>query len=581
MSLETAEQQKAFNAERQISYIRAIIIVFGTITFFFLDDAHVKKHLSYFLLSLIWLYGFFVLYFKPYEKYPIFLASWFTYISDCVFATLWIYATGGIFSPYHAMLYTSIIAVAFRFDLKTTLFTASLYAASYFLLTYCLGQLEGHIIYAVVRMGFVFIIGFLTNLITKETLNQTQQKLDMQRLVKEATEVHRMLADKQAELASVNEALKLKNNIFSHAEENAGIGSYAWNLGTGRLDYSDNLFRLLGREPGSFVPTLEKYLDFIHPGDRNAIMAQSTATLRNRVAETFVHRLITAKGELKYMRATGSILGEGEDTIMIGTLQDITEDVHLNEQLKQKNLELEISNEQLASFNYIASHDLQEPVRKIAVFSNLVLEKERNGLPEKVIDYLERISFSAMRMQRLILAFLNYSRLGNASAAFENTDLNVLVKDVLTDLNDLVMEKKAVIECSQLPSLPVVPLQFHQVMVNLVNNALKYSRPEAPPHITISAKQVAGPASGQVAAGASAYWKISVEDNGIGFEVQYADKIFEMFQRLHGRDKYEGSGIGLAICKKIISLHHGFMDVSSTPGKGSMFNIYLPIREQL
>ncbi|MCW3105127.1 MAG: hypothetical protein JWO09_3567 [Bacteroidetes bacterium] len=576
MKLETAEQQKAFNAEKQISYARSVVILFGTLSFFFLDEAHVKMHLAYFLLVLIWLYGAFTLYFKPYEKYPVFLASWFTYISDCIFATLWIYATGGIFSPYHVMLYTSIIAVAFRFNLKTTMFTASLYTLCYFLLVHYLDQLDGNFVYAFVRTGFIFIIGFMTNLITSETLSQTQQKLDMQKLAEEAGEAHRMLAEKQVELTALNAALKLKNDIFSHAEENANIGSYAWNLTSGTLEYSDNLFRLLGHEPGDFVPSLEKYLSFIHPDDRELLIAQSEATLNSRVAGTYIHRTITAKGELKYLRATGRIIGKEKNAILIGTLQDITEDIHLNEQLKLKNLELEESNAQLASFNYVASHDLQEPVRKIRIFSNLLLEKERNQVSEKAASYLERIAFSAARMQRLILAFLNYSKIGNSSLVLESTDLNILMKDVLADLQDVIREKNAVIEYTELPVLSVAPAQFQQVMINLLSNAIKYCKPDVPPVVKITSVKVPGAALKRSDATALFYWKISVQDNGIGFEAQYAEKIFEMFQRLHAKDKYEGNGIGLAICRKIVTMHMGFMDASGIPGEGSVFNIYLP-----
>jgi|GEM_PF-3165403 len=581
MKLETAEQQKVFNAEKQISYARSVVILFGTLSFFFLHEAHVKTNLAYFLLALIWLYGAFTLYFKPYEKYPVLLASWFTYTSDCIFATLWIYATGGIFSPYHVMLYTSIIAVAFRFDLKTTMFTASLYTLCYFLLVYYLDQMEGNFVYAFVRTGFIFIIGFMTNLITSETLSQTQQKLAMQKLAEEAGEAHHKLAEQQVELTALNEALKLKNYIFSHAEENANIGSYAWNLTSGTLEYSDNLFRLLGHEPGDFVPSLEKYISFIHPDDRGLLAAQSESTLKNRVAGTYIHRAITAKGELRYLRATGRIIGKEKNAILIGTLQDITEDIHLNEQLKLKNLELEERNSQLASFNYVASHDLQEPVRKIRIFSNLLLEKERDQVSERAASYLERIAFSAARMQRLILAFLNYSKIGNSSLVLENTDLNLLMKDVLADMQDVIREKNAVIEYAGLPVLAVASAQFQQVMINLLSNAMKYSRPGVAPVVKITAVKVPGAALERKDATAAFYWKISVEDNGIGFEAQYAEKIFEMFQRLHAKDKYEGNGIGLAMCRKIVTMHMGFMDATGTPGKGSVFNIYLPVKTDM
>jgi len=172
-------------------------------------------------------------------------------------------------------------------------------------------------------------------------------------------------------------------------------------------------------------------------------------------------------------------------------------------------------------------------------------------------------------MQGLINALLNYSRLNTTTTAHESTDLNKILEDVKTDLNELILEKQAVINSSNLPVLHVIPHQFTQLFTNVIVNSSKYQRPDVAPLININAEMVQH--------NKLPYWKISVADNGIGFDQQYADRIFEMFQRLHGRMEYEGTGIGLAICKKIVQNHNGFITATGKPGEGATFKIFLPV----
>jgi signal transduction histidine kinase len=181
-------------------------------------------------------------------------------------------------------------------------------------------------------------------------------------------------------------------------------------------------------------------------------------------------------------------------------------------------------------------------------------------------------------MQNLISALLNYSRTNTAEIVYTPTDLNAILEEVKTNLRELIEDNKAVIEKSPLPTLNVVPLQFSQLFSNIIANAIKYRKPGINPLIKITAEIV--PVSEiQVEAAFlnDKYWRIQVKDNGIGFEQEYADKIFELFQRLHGKAEYEGTGIGLAICKKIIQNHRGFIKAEGQPGVGSTFNIYLPL----
>jgi light-regulated signal transduction histidine kinase (bacteriophytochrome) len=246
-----------------------------------------------------------------------------------------------------------------------------------------------------------------------------------------------------------------------------------------------------------------------------------------------------------------------------------------NQALEDKNRELERSNQELASFSYVASHDLQEPLRKIQAFTQRITEAgEFNDITR---DYFNRIRAGARRMQNLIDSLLDFSRVNTSKNIFEAVDLNVLVQDVLLHLKDMIEEKAATVTVSAMPRANVIPVQFHQLLLNLIGNALKYGKANVPPVIRIEAERVKGAVLTLADIDANKdYWAIRVIDNGIGFEQQYEHKIFEIFQRLHGRHEYAGTGIGLAICKKIAQNHYGTIVATGVPDEGSVFAVYIP-----
>ncbi|HEX5153456.1 MAG TPA: PAS domain-containing protein [Parafilimonas sp.] len=240
--------------------------------------------------------------------------------------------------------------------------------------------------------------------------------------------------------------------------------------------------------------------------------------------------------------------------------------------IEKHNEELQRINKDLNSFTYMASHDLQEPLRKIKTFCNMILSRGGENLSGDIAVYFEKIMGSVTRMQTLIDSLLTYSRATTGEVVLVPTNINVIIEEVKKELSELIVEKNVTIKAGKLPVIKAQPSQFQQLFFNLIENAIKYSRTDAPPEIEISAEKFLKE-DGDTK---SAFYRITISDNGIGFEQEYADTIFKLFQRLHGRNEYSGTGIGLAICKKIMENHEGAITARSEPGKGSAFIIELP-----
>lgn len=255
--------------------------------------------------------------------------------------------------------------------------------------------------------------------------------------------------------------------------------------------------------------------------------------------------------------------------------RDLTDKKRAEDKINQYAKELEFQNRELEQFAYIAAHDMKEPLRKIQFYSDYIYEHS-GQLPEKVKDYLGRSIRAAARMKSLIEDLLSYSKASSISQSQQAVDLNDLVKEVIATNREAIENYNAVIEVGLLPVVQAVPFQFVQLFDNLLNNSLKYRHPDRAPHIKISAEQLP---SGSFPASEyknSCFYKISFEDNGIGFDPSYGVKIFDLFQRLHTQSDYSGSGVGLAICKKIVQNHQGFIQAKGELNEGAVFEVYIP-----
>lgn len=249
--------------------------------------------------------------------------------------------------------------------------------------------------------------------------------------------------------------------------------------------------------------------------------------------------------------------------------------------LQALNQDLQRSNASLQSFAFVASHDLQEPLRKIEAFGQLLMEQYAHQLDEQAANYLRRMQAAARRMSHLIRDLLSYSRLGSRQTVFEAVSLANLVSEILDDLEPTLIRSGVQLTVGELPTLAGDPTQLRQLLQNLISNALKFSQKSVggPPQVTITSQRVAGTDPSVRARSGDdekAYWMIDVIDNGIGFDVRYLDRIFEVFQRLHTTQQFSGSGIGLAICKRVAENHGGWITADSQPGQGATFRVYLP-----
>ncbi|MBP1225479.1 CheR family methyltransferase [Flavobacterium sp. 1355] len=271
------------------------------------------------------------------------------------------------------------------------------------------------------------------------------------------------------------------------------------------------------------------------------------------------------------------ILNTKPNGMILIALEDMTDIIAANEQLSIKNAELENYNQQLEAFTSSASHDLQEPLRKIHMFGKRVIDNEKN-LSESSIHDIERMLFSVTNMRQLVADLIDYSRINFLEKEFKMTDLNLVLKKIIADIKDDIVETKAVITVMPLPKLDVIPYQIQQLFTNLIWNSIKYVKPNVVPKVRIETTNPSTEEILEVGGDKNLkYVKICVSDNGIGFDQAFESKIFEPFYRLHTTDQYQGSGLGLTLCSKIASNHNGFITVKSKIDEGTTFYIYLPI----
>lgn len=368
------------------------------------------------------------------------------------------------------------------------------------------------------------------------------------------------------------------------------LPQHIWTADTeGNLNYfNKSVYDFSGFSPEHL--DREGWLAIVHPDDRNANIKAWTESISSGKDFLFEHRFRKHDGTYRWQlsRAKPQLNEDGEIQMWVGSSTDIHDQkeftnelerlvVERTNELAQNVKDLANMNKELQSFAYISSHDLQEPLRKIQTFSTLLLENEYENLTDDGKEHFKRMQNAAKRMQALISDLLAYSRTSIAERKFEPTDLNKLIAEVKMDLKEELAFHHAIIESDELCTIKIIPFQFRQLLQNLISNSLKFSLNDREPHIRITSEKGLGSEFESERLSPNIYYcHIRVSDNGIGFEPKYSERIFELFQRLHGKDKFQGTGIGLAIVKKIVENHNGYITAQGKPNQGATFDIYLP-----
>lgn len=336
--------------------------------------------------------------------------------------------------------------------------------------------------------------------------------------------------------------------------------------------------------------TGQVWIDVVHPDDLAVVYAGFGKALEQQTGFALEYRVINhATSKFEWFKVLGvPKFEEGKMVGFIGTAMNIDKQKSFADQLREEvssrtkqladsNLKLEEMNKELQSFAYISSHDLQEPLRKIQMFSEVLMEKEYDKLSSSGKTKFEKIQSAAYRMQSLINDLLSYSRTDTEKRIFETIDLKNLVDDVKNDLGEELSKKGGTITLKNSIEIEVVKFQFRQLMYNLLSNSIKYSRSDVAPVVTVETEIITNAKSiDENLLNNKEYVQITITDNGIGFEEQFSKKIFEVFQRLHSKQEYVGTGIGLAIVKKIVQNHLGSISAEGIPGEGSVFKILVP-----
>lgn len=375
-----------------------------------------------------------------------------------------------------------------------------------------------------------------------------------------------------------NDQLLIFKESTNQSEIIGKHGNWVWHIDSNKYTYSDNLYRLLGEEPHSFETNFDNFLKFVHPEDVDRLAKELDKMIKNEELPFVSYRIVQKNGTIKYLKAYAKAFysADGQKRLL-GITSDITDEIENFLELEERNLELERNNKELSAFNYAASHDLQEPLRKIQTFVSRLEEKEADKFSDSGHQYLERIKSASARMRVLIDDLLQFSRTNKPDKEFVMADLNELFENAKQDVAITILEKKAQIKSDNLPKAMVIAFQMQQLFLNLLSNSLKYSKKETYPIINIDYSKVkATDEPHLLKASKDHYHKITFTDNGIGFDQNYAEKIFDLFNRLHNKEDYSGTGIGLSICKKIIENHKGFIFAKGEVNVGSVFTIYLP-----
>lgn len=367
--------------------------------------------------------------------------------------------------------------------------------------------------------------------------------------------------------------------LFLEHFQSESFGTFEWLADVDKTFWSEGVYRLYEVDIEKKDISRQFAGTFIHPDDKQRVTEVTAEAIKNGSPIDIEFRIITAKGTHKTVHSLGRILRDanGVPLKITGSVRDVTRHRNIESDLNAKVEELYQSNRELEEFAYVASHDLQEPLRKITTFSSRLMERYKDALEGEGLMYLTRMNASADNMRTLINDLLEFSRVTNGQQQYDDTDLNLVVRQVKADLELVIEETGATLHLGPLPTIYAATAQMKQLFTNILGNAIKFRKSDEAPVISITAAETTADEKIKHKLSATMrYHTITIADNGIGFEKEYAQKIFNVFQRLHGKSEYPGSGIGLAVCKRIAEHHGGLIYADSQPGQGATFTLILP-----
>lgn len=408
----------------------------------------------------------------------------------------------------------------------------------------------------------------------QEELNE--RKLAERAMAQQTTELVRSKDVLEMHVQARTQELQKLQRQYESILNSAGEGIYGLDL-QGRTTFvNPAAAKLTGWTVAELVGKSEReiFQQPVKTSDTTTLSAVNDANVHHLAERSFV-RADGTTFMVEYIRTP--IEDRGRMTGAVVIFKDITERKRTEEALNRKAAELARSNSELEQFAYVASHDLQEPLRKIQAFGDRLKTKCDAVNLQEGRDYLERMQSAAARMQTLINDLLTFSRVISNTQPFVPVDLGVVTREVLGDLEVSIEKSKAQVEVGELPTIDADPMQMRQLLQNLIGNALKFQSPEATPVVKIRAQIQKNPLGGGNEQLPEEICELSIEDNGIGFEEKYVEKIFAVFQRLHGRTEYKGTGVGLAVCRRITDRHGGTIRAQSELGKGATFIVSLPV----
>jgi len=367
----------------------------------------------------------------------------------------------------------------------------------------------------------------------------------------------------------IAEDLKSSNERFETLAKVTNDVVWDWNLLTGEIWHNEAFYRLSGTEPSRWESDLDCWRAHMHPDDRDRIWRSIRGTIESGERQWQEEYRFGREGACRDILDRGHVLfdASGRAVRMVGVMIDISRLKDVEYRLRQQAAELARSNKDLEQFAYVASHDLKEPLRMVTSFVQMLQRKYHGKLDSDANEYIKYAVDGAARMHSLIDDLLMYSHVDRKNDPFEVTDFNEVLHRVILTLREPIRESKANITYERLPTIIADPVQIGQLLQNLIGNAIKYRKPNEPLNIEI----VAEAGQGQ--------WRFSVKDNGIGIAAEFAERIFKLFQRLHTKEEYPGTGIGLAICKRITERHGGRIWVESIPDVGSTFSFVIAEKE--